>query len=39
LGKDDGHDDAVDGDDFTEDNADQVLGSDAGGLNTTTENR
>ncbi|KAI6759710.1 hypothetical protein HG530_010390 [Fusarium avenaceum] len=39
LREDDGHDDAVDGDDLTEDNGDQVLGSDAGGLNTTTENR
>jgi hypothetical protein len=39
LREDDGHDDAVDGDDLTEDDGDQVLGSDAGGLNTTTENR
>lgn len=35
--KDNGHDDAVDGDDFAEDDGDQVLCSDSGGLDTTTE--
>jgi hypothetical protein len=36
-GEDDGHDDAVDGDDFAEDNGDQVLGSYPGSLDTTTD--
>jgi hypothetical protein len=37
--KDNGHDDTVDGDDFTENDRDQVLCSDSGSLDTTTENR
>jgi len=37
--KDNGHDDTVDGDDFAEDNRDQVLCSDSGSLDTTTEDR
>lgn len=36
-GEDDGHDDAVDGDDLTEDDGDQVLGSDSRRLDTGTE--
>lgn len=36
-GEDDGHDDAVDGDDFAENNGDQVLGSDAWGADTTAD--
>ena len=37
-GEDDGHDDAVDGHDFAEDDRDQVLGSYPGSLDTTTDN-
>jgi hypothetical protein len=36
-GEDDGHDDAVDGDDFAENNGDQVLRSYPGCLDTSTE--
>lgn len=36
-GEDDGHDDAVDGDDFAEDDGDQVLGSDARGADATAD--
>lgn len=38
-GEDDGHDDTVDSHDFTEDNRDQVLGSDSGSANTTADDR
>jgi hypothetical protein len=37
-GKDDGHDDAVNGDDFAEDDGDQVLCSDPGCFDTSTQN-
>lgn len=37
-GEDDGHDDAVDCDDFAEDDGDEVLCSDSRGLDTATEN-
>ena len=37
-GEDDGHDDAVDGDDFAEDDGDEVLGADAGRFDAATEN-
>lgn len=37
-GEDDGHDDAVDGDDLAENNGEQVLGSDSRGADTRTEN-
>lgn len=37
--KDDGHDDAVNGDDLAEDDGDEVLGSDAGGADTATDDR
>jgi len=36
-GEDNGHNDTVDGDDFAEDNGDQVLGANTGCLNTSTE--
>jgi hypothetical protein len=36
-GEDDGHDDAVDGDDFAEDDGDEVLRSDARRLDTSAE--
>lgn len=36
-GEDNGHDDAVDGNDLAEDNGDQVLGADTGCSNTTSE--
>lgn len=36
-GEDDGHDDAVDGDDLAEDDGDQVLGPDAWRFNTAAE--
>lgn len=36
-GEDDGHDDAVDGNDFAENDGDQVLGSYPGSLDTTTD--
>lgn len=40
LGReDDGHDDAVDGDDLAEDNGDEVLGSDTRGADTATDDR
>lgn len=35
--EDDGHDDTVDGDDFAEDDGDQVLGSDSRRFDTGTE--
>jgi hypothetical protein len=38
-GEDDGHDDAVNGDNFAEDDGDQVLRSYPGCLDTSTENR
>lgn len=38
-GEDDGHDDAVDGDDLAEDDGDEVLGSDTGGANTAADDR
>jgi hypothetical protein len=38
-GEDDGHDDAVDGDDLAEDDGDEVLGADARRLDTSTDNR
>lgn len=37
-GEDDGHDDAVDGDDFAEDDGDQILGSYPGRLDAATDN-
>lgn len=37
--KDDGHDDTVDGDDLAENDGDQVLCSDSGSLDTTSEDR
>ena len=37
-GEDDGHDDAVDGDDFAEDDGDQVLRSYPGCLDASTDN-
>ena len=37
--KDDGHNDTVDGDDFAENDGDQVLCSDSGSLDTTSEDR
>lgn len=37
--KDNGHDDTVNGDDFAENDGDQVLCSDSGSLDTTTEDR
>jgi hypothetical protein len=37
--KDNGHDDTVDGDDFAENDGDQVLCSDSGSLDTTTKDR
>jgi hypothetical protein len=36
-GKDDGHDDSVDGDDFAKDDGDEILGSDSRRFHTTTE--
>jgi hypothetical protein len=38
-GEDDGHDDAVDGDDFAEDDGDQVLRSNPGCFDTSTQDR
>lgn len=38
-GEDDGHDDTVDGDDFAEDDGDEVLSADARGADTATDNR
>lgn len=38
-GEDDGHDDAVDGDDFAEDDGDEVLGADARGFDAAADNR
>lgn len=38
-GEDNGHDDTVDSDDFTENNGDQVLGANTGCSDTTTNNR
>ena len=35
--EDDGHDDAVDGDDFAEDDADEVFGADAGRFDAAAE--
>lgn len=37
--KDNGHDDTIDSDDFAENDGDQVLCSDSGSLDTTTEDR
>ena len=39
AGEDDGHDDAIDGDDFAEDDGDKVLCADAGGADSGSENR
>lgn len=38
-GKDNGHDDTVDSDDFTENNGDQVFRSDSRSLDTSADNR
>ena len=37
-GEDDGHDDAVDGDDFAKDDGDEVFGSYSGGFDAAADN-
>ena len=37
--EDDAHDDAVDGDDFAEDDGDEVFGADAGGFDAAAQDR
>lgn len=38
-GEDDGHDDAIDGDDLAEDDGDEILGADTGSFDTTAQDR